>query len=470
MRVRRPIWFLSAFLLLLVLPALSAEAIAKDAGPAPLLDRELFFGDPEISGAQLSPDGKYLSFLKPLDGTRNVWVKKLEEPFEKARPITDDTKRPITSYFWSRDSKFVLYAQDQAGDENYNVFAVDPAAANAEGRKVPAARNLTDAKGARAQINAVPRTDPDLLYVGLNDRDAKWHDLYKVKISTGERTLVRKNEDKIAGWVFDNKDQLRLAVRITDNGTTEILRADADKFTPIYSCSVLESCGPVRFHKDNTRVYLQTNKGDDVDLQRLTLLDPATSKEDVVDSDPEKRVDFAKAYFSDLNDELIATSYVDDKARVYFKDKGYASDYSWLEKQKQLSGKELDLGSSTKDERLWLIAAYSDVEPGERWLFDRDKNKLTFVVPRAREAPAGRDGRDDPGPLPVLGRPGDPGLPHASQGSGRQEPARHHLPARRPLGARHLGVTTASRSSWPTAATPCCSRTSAPPPATGRSS
>jgi dipeptidyl aminopeptidase/acylaminoacyl peptidase len=384
MRVRRPIWFLAAFLLLLVLPALSAEAIAKDAGPAPLLDRELFFGDPEISGAQLSPDGKYLSFLKPLDGTRNVWVKKLEEPFDKARPITDDTKRPITSYFWSRDSKFVLYAQDQAGDENYNVFAVDPAAANAEGRKVPAARNLTDAKGARAQINAVPRSDPDLLYVGLNDRDAKWHDLYKVKISTGERTLVRKNEDKIAGWVFDNKDQLRLAVRITDNGTTEVLRADADKFTPIYSCSVLESCGPVRFHKDNTRVYLQTNKGDDVDLQRLTLLDPATSKEDVVDSDPEKRVDFAKAYFSDLNDELIATSYVDDKARVYFKDKGYASDYNWLKKQKQLSGKELDLGSSTKDERLWLLAAYSDVEPGERWLFDRDKKKLTFVY-RVRE-------------------------------------------------------------------------------------
>ena len=34
--------------------------------PAPLLDRELFFGDPEISGSQLSPDGQWLSFIKPL--------------------------------------------------------------------------------------------------------------------------------------------------------------------------------------------------------------------------------------------------------------------------------------------------------------------------------------------------------------------------------------------------------------------
>lgn len=53
---------------------------------------------------------------------------------------------------------------------------------------MPAARNLTDAKGVRAFIYAVPETEPDAIYVGLNDRDKAWHDLYKVKLSTGERT------------------------------------------------------------------------------------------------------------------------------------------------------------------------------------------------------------------------------------------------------------------------------------------
>ena len=95
----------------------------------PLLDRELFFGDPEISGAQISPDGRYIAFLKPWNGTRNIWVKKTEEPFTAARLVTADTKRPIPGYFWSRDARYILYVQDQAGDENYNVFAVDPAAA-----------------------------------------------------------------------------------------------------------------------------------------------------------------------------------------------------------------------------------------------------------------------------------------------------------------------------------------------------
>src|SRR5574339_693604 len=54
----------------------------------PLIDREIFFGNPEISGGQLSPDGRWVSFVKPLDGIRNIWVKAIDEPFEAARPMT----------------------------------------------------------------------------------------------------------------------------------------------------------------------------------------------------------------------------------------------------------------------------------------------------------------------------------------------------------------------------------------------
>src|SRR5215813_7602977 len=60
------------------------------SAPPPLLDRELFFGDPEIVGAQLSPDGQYIAFLKPYKGTRNIWVKKTAESFDKAKLITAD--------------------------------------------------------------------------------------------------------------------------------------------------------------------------------------------------------------------------------------------------------------------------------------------------------------------------------------------------------------------------------------------
>ncbi len=365
--------------------ALLAFAAATWAQPSelpPLLDRKLFFGDPEIIGGQLSPDGKFIAFIKPLDGTRNVWVKRTDEPFEAARPITADTKRPIPGYFWSQDGKFILFVQDQGGNENFNVYAVDPAASPASGQRVPAARNLTEAKGARAYIYAVPKTNPDTIYVGLNDRDPAWHDLYKVKISTGERTLLRKNTERLTGWIFDLKDHLRLATRSAENGDTEVLRVDADGFKKVYSCTVAETCGPGQFHKDGRRVYMETNKGD-VNLVRLVLFDPGTGREDLVEADPLNRVDFGYPLFSDVTDELIATVYVDDEMRIYFKDKAFEADYELL--QKKLPGKELHVTSRTKDERLFLVAAVSDTEPGESYLFDRASKKLTLQY-RVREA------------------------------------------------------------------------------------
>ena len=363
-------------LLMLSVLLIFTLAVPAWAQLPPLIDRELFFGDPEIAGAQISPDGAFIAFVKPHKGVRNIWVKKTAEPFSAAKPITADTKRPIPGYFWSRDGKYILFVQDVAGDENYNVYAVNPADTPASGQDVPAARNLTDAKAVRALLFATPRNEPDAIYVGINDRDKAWHDLYKVKISTGERTLLRKNTERITGFVFDLKGQLRLATRAAENGDTEVLRVDADKFTKVYSCTVFETCGPIRYHKDGERVYFRTNKGSDADLIRLVLFNPATGKEELVESDPEKRVDLGNAIFSEVSDELIATLYEDERERLYWKDKGFEADYNNL--KKQLPGKEVGFGSSTKDEKLFLISAYADTDPGSTYLYDRTTKKLTL--------------------------------------------------------------------------------------------
>src|SRR5208283_3734083 len=167
--------------------ALLTPAMVRAQQP-PIIDRKLFFGEIEIAGAQISPDGQYLSFLKPYKGTRNIWVKKASEPFSAARPMSAEATRPIRIYFWSRDSKYILYAQDAGGDENFNVYAIDPLQAADPATGVPPTRALTNLKGVRTEIYAAPRAKPDILYIGLNDRDAQWHDLYELHISTGEKT------------------------------------------------------------------------------------------------------------------------------------------------------------------------------------------------------------------------------------------------------------------------------------------
>lgn len=367
---------------ILCLTLLATTLVAQDkdkkapagSGLPPIIDRELIFGNPEIAGAELSPNGKYLSFLKPWKDTRNVYVKGVDEPFSAARLMTTEAKRPVAGYFWSRDSKYILYVKDNDGDENFNIYSVDPAAKPAAGAEAPPSRDMTGIKGARVAIVDIPKNDPDTIYIGLNDRDKSWHDLYKLKLSTGEKTLVKKNTDQITGWAFDHTGQLKLATRVAANGDTEIMRVDPDKFTKIYSCTVMETCDALDFTKDNKQVYIQTNKGDDVDLTGLALMDPASGKTEMVESDPLKRVDFGSALFSDVTDELLLTTYLDDKTRIYFKNKPFEADYKWL--KEKLPGMEVALVSRTLDEQMWVVVANSDIEPGITYIFNRKDHKL----------------------------------------------------------------------------------------------
>ncbi len=349
----------------------------------PLLDRELFFGEPEISGARLSPDGRYITFLKPYRGVRNIWIKGLDEPFEAARPLTAD-ERPVPGYFWSEDSRYVLYVQDKGGNEDFHLYAVDPTAESDPATGVPPARNLTPYENTRAIVLATPEVTPRQILVGLNDRDPRWHDVYRLDLDTGERTLLLKNEAELAGFEFDLEGRLRLALRVTEDGGSEILRVDGEHLTPVYRCSVEETCTTVRFHRNGRQVYLITNRGEH-DKTALVLFDPETGQETLVERDPEGQVDFGGAIFSDQTEELVATYYVGDRMRVYPKDATFAQDLEFL--RTQLPEGELYFGSATEDERLVLVTVQRDVDPGAVYLYDRQQRKVQLLYRSRPELP-----------------------------------------------------------------------------------
>ena len=372
----------------LTVPALATiglfASVMANAQQPPIIDRAAFFGEVQIAGAQVSPDGQYLSFLKPYKGTRNIWVKKQSEPFSAARPMSHESTRPVRQYFWSRDSKYLLYSQDAAGDENFNVYAIDPRQPADSATGVPPTRALTNFKGVRTLIYAVPKAKPDTLYIGLNDRDPKWHDLYELSISTGEKKLIRQNTEQIAGWDFDHEGNLKLAERTNKAGDTEILRVDADGFKQIYSCSVLEECGVADFDAANKQVYLVTNKGD-VDLAEVELLDAATGATRKYESDPENRVDVQGIRLSEVDYHVYFTRYEDDRSRLYFRDKEFEKEYQWL--QSKLPGKELDFGARSKDENIWIVSATSDIEPGETYVWNRKAKTLELQYRIREEVP-----------------------------------------------------------------------------------
>lgn len=360
------------FLLFTTLFQLSAQK----AVDIPLINREIFFDNPEIAGGQLSPDAQWISFIKAYKGTMNVWVKKADEPFEKGRPITADTLRPVFNYFWSYDSKYLLYVQDKGGNENFHVYAVNPADAINPKTGVPPAKDLTPVEGARANIYNVSKKNPNKMWVGLNNRDKAWHDLYELNIATGEMKLLRENKDRIGGWDFDWDENLRLATRSNPDGSTDLLRIDEKEFVKIYSSGTLENAYTLNWTPDNKQVYLVTNKGGDRNFTELVLLDPLSKNEVLVEKDPLNKVDFGGASFSDLTKQLRWTSYTDMRLRRYFKDAEFEKNFTFL--KEQFPGKEFGFVSFDKTETQALVNVFSDTDPGKVYLFDRKKNTLTF--------------------------------------------------------------------------------------------
>lgn len=372
----RSLWISGLFILLFgVLPFSPASSEEQASGSLPyleslppLVERDVFFGDPEIAGGQVSPDGRYVSFMRPYNDVMNIWVKGIDESFDQARPLTAD-ERPVPGYFWSADGRFILYVQDRGGNEDFHVYAVNPAGEPEQGQSVPSARNLTPFDNVRAQIYAVPRATPNSILVGMNDRDPALHDVYRVALDTGERELLIENTANVAGWTADLEGTIRLAFRQTSDGGTEILRvSEGELGDSIYACSWLESCGPIRFHPDGERVYFQSNRGEDNDLTALYLMDAASGEKEKLESDPEGEVDFAGALFSNADDSLLATYYMGDRMRMYPRSERLEQALEFL--RGELPEGDLRLSPQTDDDRLVLVTVSSDVDPGTTYLFD----------------------------------------------------------------------------------------------------
>jgi dipeptidyl aminopeptidase/acylaminoacyl peptidase len=180
-----------------------------------LIPRSLLFGNPLRVQAQISPDGRFISYLAPLDGVLNVWVAPRGD-LAAASPITNDRKRGLQFHSWAYSGRHVLYIQDEAGDENWRLYCVD-----VETREQ---NNLTPFEGVQAQLVGLSPRHPHTVLVGLNDRKPEWHDLHKVDLHSGTRQLVELNDSEFAGYIVDMDLTPRLAVKLLTDGGGEILR------------------------------------------------------------------------------------------------------------------------------------------------------------------------------------------------------------------------------------------------------
>ena len=238
-------------------PAAAPAAVAPAAIAAPLIPREVLFGNPAKAGGQISPDGRWLSWMAPYNGTLNVFVAPVGDP-SAARRLTNITDRPPAGYFWAPDSKSVMYIRDKGGDENFLLYGVNVASG--------AETTLTTFEKTRVQIVGASTIHKDKVLIGLNNRDARYHDVHLLDLNTGKTTLVMKN-DSYAGFLADNTLTLRMATRPNEQGGTDFFPIVDGKVAarPIESTTLDDALTtrPAGFTTDGKTLYWIDSRGRD---------------------------------------------------------------------------------------------------------------------------------------------------------------------------------------------------------------
>ena len=362
---------LALVIVAILIPAVGGTTAMSQEEITPLIPREALFGNPDKSGVELSPDGSRISFLAPVNGVLNVWVGPADDP-AAAKPVTNDTGRGIAAHGWAYTNNHILYRQDQEGDENWRVYSVN--------LNTGETTDLTPLEGVQARSQAFSPKFPEEFIVALNDRVPQLHDLYRVNIETGERSLILENEG-FTGFVIDDEFNLRVAARPTADGGKEYFTPTEDGgWESLAKISMEDTLNTSLLWFDETNTVLYMIDSRDRNTSALFALDFETGEQTLVAEDPKADVSDVMVHPTKKHVQAVAFTY--ERKHWQIIDESIAEDLDYL---RTVADGDVEVVSRTLDDKYWLVAYVMDNGPVQFYRYDREAQEAQFLFTHQKE-------------------------------------------------------------------------------------
>jgi dipeptidyl aminopeptidase/acylaminoacyl peptidase len=354
----------------------AAAQSAASSSPSPqskervLIPRQVLFGNPERASARISPNGKWISFLAPVDGILNVWAAPVGD-LSAARAVTDDKQRDIRGHSWAFTGEHILYTQDKAGDENWHVYCTTVATGET--------RDLTPLENVNARLVEVSEKFPEEILVGINDRNPQLHDVHRVHLLTGETALIQENPG-FAALMTDDNFQVRFGLTFTPTGGQALLKPvrdesgevqDWEEFLTVGPEDAMTT-GPAGFDKTGKILYLQDSR--DRNTGALFALNLETGEQTLIAEDPRADVGEVLAHPTEKTIQAVGFTYARREWKIL--DESIRKDLDYLE---TVEDGELIVTSRTLDDSQWTVAFVLDDGPYKFYRYDRTNQKAHYL-------------------------------------------------------------------------------------------
>jgi len=339
-----------------------------------------FFKVAEKSNFRISPDGKYVFYLKTDTAkkkqSQNLFIASIEDIVNntgKERLAISFNNNPGRDYYWTYDNQIVfsqtIFSKIPKTDTN-KISALDVATLKV--------RDILVEQNVRIHvISPRNRQQPDIITIEMNKRDSLFTDVYRLNIKTGELKTYLLNPGNITEWYPDAEDNVFLA-KVSDGVDETILYRPNEKapFKPIMKQNFKERVTPIAFTSTKTSFYALSNVNRD--KTALVTINPQTGKEDQVVFATDS-ADILGYHYSYNKHRLDFASWEEGKPQKYFLNGDAEHVYKNLLKHSELIGNELDVTASDSAENKFIVNTYTDRDQGSIYLYETKGDKLTLL-------------------------------------------------------------------------------------------
>ena len=260
-------WVILTSLWLCAIPCTAAPQGGTSRSMIPLED---FFRNPKANSFDISPDGQWLALMRPWKNRMNLFIRSTRGG--KLHRITSETERDIDRFFWKGNDRLVFF-KDVGGDENYHAFLAL--------RKGGEVVDLTPFPKTRAKLVDVWFDSNSEFLVGINNRDPKIFDVFKLNVVTKALTLAAENPGNVINWVVDHQGRVRGGMATEGADVNFIYRKDESvPFKIKLKTSFWDKFDPITFDSSGRLIYAKSNLGRD--RSAIVLIDPDTMAEQKV--------------------------------------------------------------------------------------------------------------------------------------------------------------------------------------------
>ena len=331
-----------------------------------IIPRSALFQPNTRTAVKVSPDANWISFRGAWQGTSNLWVAPRDN-IAAARNLTAFKGRGIRWAFWSYSKDLILFMNDRQGEENWKLNTVNVSTGEI--------RTLVDIEGVQARVEKVSADVPDEIIVSINDRDPRFHDLYRLNLLTSERTLLIRKHERFKYFILDDSFNVRFAMADGPEENYQYLIRDAagdwQHFMDInaddYATTWIGG-----FDKSGQTIYLSDSRKRDT--AAITALNLDTGDYKVLLEHP--RADAMRVFRHPNKKHFIGTAFHDKKWKWHAVDKDFAIDVEFLD---SVNGGSLGIHAKSLDNDWWIVSYVSGHRTQQYYLYDRKQKKVQFL-------------------------------------------------------------------------------------------